>query len=292
MSRKLVISLCVALTACIGASDDQPAVVGSGADSTVPEPALNPPSLSAPPLDSSAFSFAYVDSSGTQLLALGPLASPSAVRGTICGGSKALHVAHDRRQERGEQDTGRQQASNFAMEAGEVFRVQDGFARPDETCLLTQDTTLLTALVERSPLELAGCSARQTALLEAAAGREVVKCWRIEAMERRAETVAAQFVTVDTSALAALAIVDDSVRLFHPFAARYEGPDSDTWRVDDQGVFAAEALTTLFVARTVGTYVLAFSWAGAEGESNALVVADGPRAARELARDYRYWVPN
>lgn len=290
-ANTLLLALAGVMASCAGAPDDQPAA-GSGADSVAPEPALTAPTLPAPPLDSSVFSFAYVDSSGTQLLALSPLAAPTAVRGAICGAANALHVTHDRRQERGQEDTGRQVATNFAMEAGDVFRVQDGFAKPDETCLLTQDTTLLTALVERTALQLAACSARQTALLEVAASRKVVQCWRIEALGRRAETVAAQFATIDTSALAALAIVDDSVRLFHTFPANYAGPDADVWRVDDQGVFAPETLNTLFIARTVGTYVFAFSWAGSEGESSTFVVADGSRTTRELARAYRYWVPN
>lgn len=296
VAYSLLIVLSRVMGGCAGAPDEDPAVV-NGIDSVAPVPLTSTPplatsQLATPPPDGSGFSFAYVDSSGTQLLALGPLAAPTAMLGAVCGGENVLHVAHDRRQERGKEDTGRQLASNFAMEAGEVFRVKDGFAKPDETCLLTQDSVLLAAVAERRPLELAACSARQSDLLAVVAGRKLVDCWRVEALGGRAETVVAQFVTIDTSALAALAIVDDSVRLYHPFPATYHGPDSDLWRVDDQGEFAPGTLKTLFAARMRDEWVLAFSWAGAEGESSTVLGSDGTRGARELATAYRYWVPN
>lgn len=93
-------------------------------------------------------SFAYVDSTGTHLLALGALGDPSEIRGAICSTGLPLKVRYDRRQGRQKGDNGRQTVSNFGREEGDVFRVLDGTAQPDGTasCQRTQPCSL-----ERSP---------------------------------------------------------------------------------------------------------------------------------------------
>src|SRR3989442_15626231 len=50
--------------------------------------------------------FAFVDSSGTQLLALGPLADPSKILGAVCSRGLVLPVRYDRRQAQQPGDNG------------------------------------------------------------------------------------------------------------------------------------------------------------------------------------------
>ena len=235
--------------------------------------------------------FAYADSSGTQLLALGPLADPSKVVGAVCSGGSVLPARYDRRQ-RGERDDSRRQiVTNFNRERGIVFRLTGGKARPDETCYLSADSALLAKAIGVTPLGLPPCSPPQVSRLATAKQREVVHCWRFATTAPDAELVAAQFATIDSNALAGLVLVRDTSLLFQDFPAVYRGPDESVWRVDDQGRFSPRDLAVLFVARVSQAYVMAITWAGAEGESDELVLADSTDTFRTVVRDYRYWVP-
>jgi hypothetical protein len=235
--------------------------------------------------------FAYVDASGTQLLALGSPGDPSKVVGAVCSGGQVLPVRWDRRQHGQKGDSHRQIASNFSREEGNVFRLTRGEARPDETCYLSADSAFLAKAVRVAPLGLAACSPSQASRLAVSRQRQVVHCWRFAQTPSDAELLAVQFATIDSNALAGLVVVRGSSLLFQDFPAVYRGPDESVWRVDDQGIFSPGDFAILFVAQFSHAYVMAITWAGAEGESDELLVADSTDMFRTVIRNYRYWVP-
>lgn len=87
-------------------------------------------------------------------------------------------------------------------------------------------------------------------------------------------------------------LVRDGSLLFQDFPAVSRGPHESVWRVDDQGIFSPEDFEILFVAQLSHAYVMALTWAGAEGESDELVLADSPDEFRTIIKDYRYWAPD
>src|SRR5437588_683389 len=72
---------------------------------------------------------------------------------------------------------------------------------------------------------------------------------------------------------------------------RHRRPDESVWRVDDQGVFSPGDFAILFVAQLSHACVMAITWAGVEGESDELLLADSTDVFRTVTRAYRYWVP-
>ena len=283
--RGILPALCTAMTVVWGCGADRNA---SGSDKSPPA-ASTSVEPTAPPL--LAGSFAYVDSTGTEVLALASLRDRSAIRGAVCSNGKPFQVHYERTQQEQKGNTHRQIAQNFRNERGDVFRLLGGAARPSETCFLTTDSLFLRNAGTVQPLSPTDCLQQQAGTLARIGGREVVHCWRIAQVSWGAELLAAQFVTIDTSALAGLALVQDSILLFYGIPATYRGADEDIWRVDDQGVFSPETFGFLFAARLPTGYGLALTWAGAEGESDKLLVADSTPVAREIVADYRYWAP-
>lgn len=234
-------------------------------------------------------SFAYVDSSGTQLLALDSVPDPSTILGALCWGGIALPVRYDRRQARQAGDNGRQLAYNFRNQQGDVFRVMQERAPPDKTCYLSRDSALLANASTAAMREPSDCSPTHASRLAAAKRRQVIHCWHIASTPTNLEVLAVQFATIDSNALASLAVVGDSSLWFQDFPAVYN--DETTWRVDDGGVFSPKDFDILFVAALPYGYVMAIAWAGAEGESCELLLADSAGAFRTLTTGYRYWAP-
>lgn len=138
----------------------------------------------------------------------------------------------------------------------------------------------------REPLD---CLPAHAARLASAKRRQVIHCWHIAATPTHRDVLAVQFVSIDTNALASLAVVGDGSLVFKDFPAVYS--EETTWRVDDGGVFSPKDFDILFVAEMPYGYVMAIAWAGAEGESCELLLADSPGAFRTLTTGYRYWAP-
>jgi hypothetical protein len=236
-------------------------------------------------------SFAFVDSDGTQLLALDSLADPSTISSALCSGGVALTAQYDHRATRQSSDNGRQIAANFANQQGHVFRVSGNKATPDRTCYLSSDSLLVAsarAVTMRKPAE---CSTEQVSRIAAAKRRQVIHCWDIASAPTRLEVLAVQFVDIDSAALAGLVVFGDSSLLFKDFPAVHHASDESTWRVDDEGVFSPTGFDVLFVAHLPDGFVIAITWAGAEGEDSELLIADSAGNLRTLNKGYRYWSP-
>lgn len=236
-------------------------------------------------------SFAYVDSSGTRLLSLNPVPDPSTILGAVCSGALALQVRYEGRRTQQQNDNGRQVASNFRNQPGDLFRLIQSRATPDKTCYLSPDSTLLASARAVTTREPAECSSEQVARIEAAKRRHVIHCWNIATAATRLDILALQFVNIDSSALAGLALVGDSSVLFKDFPAVHHAQDQSTWRVDDEGTFSPSGFDILFVAAFRNGSVMAYTWAGAEGEFSELMLADSTGAFRTLSNGYRYWSP-
>lgn len=256
-------------------------------DSTVPRPI---PDSSTDDEDPEG-SFAYVDSTGTLLLSLASVRDSSTIRGAICGQGVALSVRYDRTQNRRPTDSGRQLASNFANEKGDVYRVARERAPPNKSCYLSSDTALLANARAATMSDPSECLPKAVARLTAAKQRRVVHCWHIASAPAHREVLAVQFVSIDSNALASLAVVGDSSLWFNDFPAVYDKLEGSTWRVDDGGVFSPADFDILFVAAMPDGYVMAIAWAGSEGESCTLLRVDSTGAFRTRVKGYRYWVP-
>jgi hypothetical protein len=236
-------------------------------------------------------SFAFVSSDGTELLALDSLATPSTVVGAVCPGVGAVRVRYDRRMARQSTDNGRQVASNFGNQKGDVFRLIETKATPDTTCYLSSDSTMLARARTAKMREPTACSAAEASRIAEVKRREVTHCWDIATAPSHREVFAVQFANVDSSALASLVVIGDSSISFKDFPAVHHADDESTWRVDDGGVFSPSSLNILFVADLPYGFVMATTWAGAEGEDSELMVADSAGNFRTLSKGYRYWSP-
>lgn len=252
--------------------------------------ALDPPALAAQQVQLGEGTFGFVNADGTELLALDSLDAPARLRVAVCAHARVFRVGYARRQARAAADNGRQIAANFVNQPGDVFRIQGGRASVDETCYLSTDSALVATAESVGEPATTECDATLLRRMAVAKRRAVLHCWPL-ADASDAQIVAVQFGFADTSALASVVVVDRGRLLFDDFPATYRGPDSDIWRADDGGVFSPEAFTVLFVCRLRGAYVMALTWAGAEGEDADLLVADSADAFRRVATAYRYWVP-
>lgn len=232
--------------------------------------------------------FAFVGESGRELLAIDVDAEPATLTHAVCSSGNA-ELRFLRSQVASAESNGRHVAANLANEAGALFAVANGSLEPDETCFVTTPA-LVAAAVLPIPSEATACTVEMDEALSQHARRELLHCWQLAAAGSGTIIVAAQFVSIDTSALAALALFDGDLRLFHPFPG-HGGSDDSVWRVDDGGVFDPQSLHILFAARLPQGHALAFLWAGAEGESEHLVLADSTAAAQRVISAYRYWSP-
>lgn len=235
--------------------------------------------------------FALANSGGTELLALDSLASPGAIMIALCGGGTAYPVRYVRHQTAKPTDTGRQVAANFNNMGGDVFRLTSGSPSGDRTCYLAPDSSLVATQLALGGAAKSACSPSVRQDLSAIKQRSLLNCWPVASVQPTMQVVAAEFAHVDRSALASIVLVTNSGLLFQDFPATYSGPEMDTWRADDGGVFSPDGFGVLFLCRVRGVYVMALTWAGSEGENAYLLVADSADVFRTVSHAYRYWVP-
>jgi len=261
-----------------------------------PPPESAPADTNTPrqPVDSIATgepygAFAYVDTSGSLLLALSSPGDAARIRAALCAEGRAFPVTFDHRQAASPADNGRQIAANLANEAGDVFRAE-GNATPNETCLLTADTLL--RLAHPLTLERRGtpeCDAHTRGQLRDARARAVVACWTLATSERSVMLV--QYEPRGADALASVAVLVGSRFVFLDFAAKIDNAEGDTWRVGDAGKLSAEGFDFLLLMEGPGLLVLGIGWAAEEGQSLTLAIARTTGDFKRVIEDYRYWVP-
>lgn len=236
--------------------------------------------------------FALVNAHGDELIALDSIAHPVRLWAAVCAGGRTYEVRFARHQARQAADNGRQIAANFQNMQGEVFRVIKGTAPADQTCYLSGDSVLVAGAVGVDSAAVSQCGPDWLRRLSAIRHRRVLNCWRLAMAKPDIEILAAQFAPVDASALASVVVADGRHVFFQDFPATYRGPDTDTWRADDNGAFTPDGFGILFLSRHRPPDVVALTWAASEGENAYLLVPDSANGLRVVTHSYRYWVPN
>ena len=120
----------------------------------------------------------------------------------------------------------------------------------------------------------------------------MIHCWDIGSAPAHVEVVAVQFADIDSAALASVVVFSDSSLWFEDFPAVRHAGDESTWRVDDEGVFSPSSFDVLFIAPLPDGFVIAITWAGAEGEDSYLLRSDSTASPRTVSKAYRYWSPS
>lgn len=236
--------------------------------------------------------FAFVDPTGTRLLALTDLKHPERVRAALCSGGRRLLAQFELRQEGMQAHDGRDLAYNFHNQPGDVFRLPQGKARADETCFLAEDT-LVSAGKLRSvqPAVPADCPQGEQERLALAKRRRVQNCWRIARVSSDKQVLLIEFAREGPEALASIVLVGSQTAIFHDYPAEYRGEGHDLWRVEDAGALHPEDFRVLFVIEGQSFSAIGISWAGSEGESLSLAVAKDGQQFQQAQNGYRYWVP-
>jgi len=236
--------------------------------------------------------FGFADSTGFLVITVAPgvLDDPGRLNRAACGGNAVLDVTFVEQRSAGARSTGRDVAQNFDQLAGYLFRVTNRRAAPDQTCLLLDSVYASTwTISSHTTSGDSTCGPDLLARLAAAKqGRAVIQCRRLVEAAGGREVAVAQFETRGNDALASLVFVAPGALALEDFPG--SGQEGSTWRVDDEGVFDTAAFDVLGVLESAGGGALAYAWAGAEGESIALVVVEGTRLRRVL-EGYRYWSP-
>jgi hypothetical protein len=237
-------------------------------------------------------SFAFVDLSGTRLLALTDLKHPDQVRAALCAGGRRLLAQFALRQEGTQANDGRDLAYNFRNHPGDVFRLPQGKAIADETCFLAEDTLVSSGKLRNvEPAGPADCPQGEQERLALAKRRQVQNCWRIAQVSSDKEVLLVEFAREGRDALASIVLVGSHTAIFHDYPGDYRGEDHDLWRAEDAGTLRPEDFRILFVVEGQSFSAMGIAWAGSEGESLSLVIAKDGQQFQEAQNGYRYWVP-
>jgi hypothetical protein len=232
--------------------------------------------------------FAWVSPHGDSLVALARIPDPSRIGVALCASSAVYRVAFARDQTGDMGLASPQIGANFANTPGQMFGIL-GKAPGGGTCFLSADSALIGGLVSLGPRAMPTCPPDWVRSLSTAKRQEVAKCWPVATGPGGVQILAAQFVPQRDSVLASFVLMDRTTLLFEDFPAAYRGPGESTWRVDDEGIFYPESFNVLWLSRVRGTWVMALTWAGAEGEDADLLAADSAHAFRTVTSSYRYW---
>jgi len=220
--------------------------------------------------------FAFPDPSGTRILTTAALVRPERVRTAFCSGGRDVAVRFERIQ--GE---------------GAVFLITTGAVDSGTTCLLAPEA--LAATISRIPLgppaEGSRCSRLLYPLIQTDKGRPVVACWPAAESSGTVRIEIVEFARRLTHALASLLVLDEDKRIYVDYAAEFNGPGADLWRVDDGGEVHPEACEVMFLLKRGSEYLLALNWHGSEGSSLSLLSATDGTQFRAVINDFWYRSP-
>lgn len=249
-------------------------------------PTLVALTLSATP----EFSFAFTNENGTQLLALPPVTHPSSLNKAACDG-RVLDVKYLREQPKGEKDTGRQTARNFAQVKGALFKLVKGTMPADALCLLGTTKMFSKRKLEAVKPETGErCEASTATLMGELGKRKVTRCVLTGAFPGGRLAFASYEVEGD-SALAAVALLQDKGETaLRRFPAKWEKGAPSCWRADDGCEFDSTSYRVAFTMSGPAGLELYALWAGPEGE-NAEVLRVAGGELKVIATGSRYWSP-
>lgn len=282
------LALVVSLVAC--KSPESAAVPGHLADSmALAAPAMAP---AVPVSPRSSFEdgawFALADSTGALLVWGGPDTLPPGpyFLATLDGDPAPLKYLG--RQKENPEWKGRHIARDISLVRGHRFRVSEQVVVPDQTYLVvTRDFLAGHAPIPVSADACAEMDSIDASLIPHPDGRRVRKAWRLGFFEGRSAS-AVQFE--GRPPLAALVVVDGDSTIWERYVGTPSDDSNSVWRVDDEGVFSGCSLAIVAAFRSNGRLVIARTWAGPEGESDALLQESADSFA-VVGDAYRYWSP-
>jgi hypothetical protein len=247
-------------------------------------------------------SFAFASSSGTALLTVmdtdhSTTLGDNALKRldmALCG-NQLLPVAYDAYQKAGPKDNGRHMSQNFDQREGYRFRILQGRAADDESCLIGNRNffagkEVLTVSVQRWPPK--ACASGIVSALSQLEGRGLVSCKEIGRLSTGEPVVVGEFQRRGNELLAAIGLNRSNGLVVYELPAKFE-PESQTgWRVGDGGSLENSEFVPLFVLRRMpGDEVeLGIAWFGEEGASLLLLRSSGKRLIKVL-QGYRYMLP-
>lgn len=164
-------------------------------------------------------------------------------------------------------------AAAFGATSGAVFAVSEPVGPGGDVLVATEDFLAGRRVLAVTPVEGRDCAGQLRDALAERAGRPVLWCRDVAAVEGGGVLTLARFAPQGREELVTLAYADadGAVFLDHPGTADPGG----TWRADDGGVFSVEGYRPLFAFRTGAGLELAVRWSGAEGEAMNLYRQDG-----------------
>ncbi|MCQ6559330.1 hypothetical protein [Paenibacillus mendelii] len=239
--------------------------------------------------------FGFADQTGKRILASveesdrGQLES---MHTAIGNSGQVVTVRYVSSQEAGENDNGRQTAQNFDNQAGELFEVQDGTAKPNETYFLISGAelnqkALLPVTDSREDQVPVDDSVKEE--MKKSKNRDVQNVWQVAVIGEGQPIYLVQFERQGDEMLASLAIKTEKGLVFQDYPAKYD--ENSTWRVDDGGLVSPEMFSFLFAAKTADGLLIGVKWMGAEGENVSFLSQSG-NTFHELDKQYgRYMSP-
>ena len=237
--------------------------------------------------------FAFPHETGSSLLSTADISKPETLRTALCSGDRRVAVRFYRHQVESGKSNHRQAPHNFANTAGSLFQIVDGKIDPGATCFLAVDSffagTTLVSLTRAA--EQSRCSRDLYPHFESAKSRPVVGCWPIVESPSGVRVVLIEFARRLRYALASLAVIDQSKRMYVDYPADFTGPGADLWRADDGGEIHSEGFEIVFLLKRGTTYLMAVSWSAAEGDSLSLLIADDSSQFTEIIEDSWYRSP-
>ena len=236
--------------------------------------------------------FGLPDQRGRRLLVVPKLTRPELLHAALCGDHR-VPVQFERGQRESAGSDGRQTSRSFDRLAGSVFTVVGTDAvTPDTPCFLASDAFMAGSIVLRVGAPQGPESCREPGRFAAVRDRRVVHCWPLARLGPDAQVVLVEFERRGTDALASVVLVDGARTIFADLHAEFRKAGEDLWRVDDGGVLSPRGLTIVGALRRRAGYALGTAWAGTEGRSLSLWIADGSDRFTEVVNDYWYQAPD
>lgn len=283
-----LLALVVLLVAC--KSPESAAIPGRVVDSMDLDVPVGEPLVSAPAVASTGKSawFAYADASGSLLVWGGPDTLPPGPYFLVTADGEPTPLKDMGRQIASSQWNGRHVAGEFHRVGGHRFEVADQEVKSDRTYLVvTQEFLSNHTPVFVYPEACMEMDSIDASLIPHPNGRKARKAWKLAFFASRSAS-AVQFE--GQPPLAALVVADGDSAISERYVGKVSEDSSSIWRVDDEGVFEGCAIAIIAAFTTKEGLVIARTWAGPEGESDALLQESADSFA-VVGDAYRYWSP-
>lgn len=237
--------------------------------------------------------FGFTNKTGNLIILQDPLdenLNINLINKAIGESGNILSVRFLKKQERNENDNGRQTSYNFENTDGYIYEVVEGKAKDNETYYLVNDKEFNTKSVVETIVgnyQEIDDAARQE--VERAKNRRIADSWELAKVGTEINIYLVLFERQNDDMLASIVMKTPSNIVYRDYPAKYD--EGSTWRVDDGGEIDPELFSVLFAARIETGILLGLTWMGAEGESAFLLKENGKELEELEIISYRYMLP-